>query len=119
MTIFFLVLMLGVVNGRVSCNASASERIIGPGDLRVANARLEKAVRSIFEHDAALRTADLGIRADVTNNEVTLSGAVDSEAVRSRAVELAKRAQVGVVVNDQLKIMPRDWRRRAPEKPGL
>ena len=42
--------------------------------------------------------ADLSVRADVTKNEVTLSGTVESEAVRSKAVELAKIAHVGVVV---------------------
>jgi osmotically-inducible protein OsmY len=47
-----------------------------------------------------VRKAELRVRADITKNEVTLSGTVESEAVRSRAVELA--AHVGVVVNDRM-----------------
>ncbi len=105
--------MFAAVNGMVMSTASASEKIIGPGDSRAANLKLEKAVRSMFARDQELRTAELGIRADVTKNEVTLLGAVDSEAARSRAVELAKTAHVGVVVNDQLKIMPRGSARHA------
>src|SRR5262249_47674054 len=97
----------------VTCAASASEKIIGPGDSHTANLKLEKAVRATFARDEELRTAELGIRADVTKNEVTLSGAVDSEAARSRAVELAKTPHVGVVVNDRLKIMPHGSAQRA------
>jgi osmotically-inducible protein OsmY len=46
------------------------------------------------------------VQADITKNEVTLSGTVESEAVRSRAVELAKTAHAGVVVNDRIIIKP-------------
>jgi hypothetical protein len=60
---------------------------------------LEKAIKTMFERDEQLRKADLSVRADITKNELTLSGTVESEAVRSRAVELAKTAHVGVVVN--------------------
>jgi osmotically-inducible protein OsmY len=64
----------------------------------------------MFAGDEQVRTADLSVRADVTKNEVTLSGTVDSEAVRSRAVELAKTAHVGVVVNDKMTVKPRGSR---------
>jgi len=39
-----------------------------------ANAKLEKAVKSMFATDEQVRRADLSVRADVTKNEVTLSG---------------------------------------------
>ena len=55
----------------------------------------EKAVKSILSKDKELRNTSLTIDIDVTKNEVTLSGTVDSEAVRRKAVELAKTAQVG------------------------
>ena len=72
-----------------------------------ANAKLEKAVKSMFAQDEQVGRADLTVRADVTKNEVTLSGMVESEAVRSRAIELAKTAHAGVVVNDKMTVMPR------------
>ena len=61
----------------------------------------------MFASDEQVRTGNLSVRADVTKNEVTLSGVVESEAVRARAVELAKTAHVGVVVNDKMTVKPR------------
>lgn len=79
----------------------------GAGSPMKANNKLEEAVRARLDTDEQLRTANLSISADVTKNEVTLSGTVDSEATRSKAVELAKSAQVGVIVNDKIKVKPR------------
>jgi osmotically-inducible protein OsmY len=72
-----------------------------PGE---ANTKLEQAVRSMLSKDKELRTANLKIAADVTKNEVTLSGTVDSEAMRDKAMELAKTSQVGVVVNNKISV---------------
>ena len=74
------------------------------GSPTAANAKLEKAVYSMLRRDNGLRTANLKVDADVTKNEVTLSGTVDSDAMRDKAVELAKTAQVGVVVNNRIKV---------------
>jgi osmotically-inducible protein OsmY len=76
----------------------------GTGSPTAANAKLEETVYSMLRRDNGLRTANLKVDADVTKNEVTLSGIVDSEAMRDKAVELAKTAQVGVVVNNRIKV---------------
>jgi osmotically-inducible protein OsmY len=60
----------------------------------------------MFAQDERVRNAGLRVQADVTKNEVTLSGTVESEAVRSRAVQLAKTAHAGVVVNDRIILKP-------------
>lgn len=86
----------------------AASSPIGPGSPSAANDKLEKAVKSMFAQDQQLRNADLSVRADITKNEVTLSGTVESEAARSRAVELAKTAHIGVIVHDKLVIRPRE-----------
>jgi hypothetical protein len=78
----------------------------GAGSPMTANAKLEKAVKTMFDADAQLRTANLSVSADVTKNEVTLSGTVDSEALRAKAVELAKSAHVGVIVNNKINVRP-------------
>jgi hypothetical protein len=44
-----------------------------------------EAVKSVLASDEQVRRADLSGRADVTKNEVPLSGIVESEAVRERA----------------------------------
>jgi osmotically-inducible protein OsmY len=76
----------------------------GTGSPTAANAKLEEAVYSMLRRDNVLRTANLKVDADVTKNEVTLSSTVDSDAMREKAVELAKTAQVGVVVNNRIKV---------------
>jgi osmotically-inducible protein OsmY len=103
--IFFIVLALGRISILFSYRAfrsfletQAASPPIGAASPDEANAKLEKAIKTMFERDEQVRKADLSVRADVTKNEVTLSGTVESEAVRSKAVELSKIAHVGVVV---------------------
>jgi len=84
--------------------AVAFSSAMGVGNPSAANAKLEQAVKSALAADESLRQAELQVQADVTKNQVTLSGAVESEAARERAVELAKTAQVGVKVLDNITI---------------
>jgi osmotically-inducible protein OsmY len=78
----------------------------GAGSPASANTKLERAVKARFDTDERLKAANISINADVTKNEVTLSGTVDSEAIRSKAVELAKSAHAGVIVNDKINVKP-------------
>jgi osmotically-inducible protein OsmY len=71
-----------------------------------SNADLETAVKAKFKTDEQLRSADLGVSADAANNEITLSGSVESEALRSKAVDLARSVHSGVIVNDQIDVKP-------------
>jgi len=90
----------------ISRDVQAASPPIGAGSPSAANEKLEKAVRAMFAEDEQLRKAELNVRADITKNEVTLSGTVESGAIRSRAVELAKTAHAGVVVNDKMTVKP-------------
>jgi osmotically-inducible protein OsmY len=106
---FALVLALGGVSALLASGFHPEAQAaspIGPGSPNAANSKLEEAVRTMFDRDEQVRRAKLSVRADVTKNEVTLSGTVESETVRSRAVELAKTAHVGVVVNDRITVKP-------------
>jgi BON domain len=112
--IYFLFLAFGAVSALMAYRtfrslpeALAASLPTGAGSPSAANAKLEKAVKSMFADDEQVQKADLSVRADVTKNEVTLSGTVESEAVRARVVELAKTAQVGVVVKDEMIVTPR------------
>lgn len=71
-----------------------------------SHADLENAVKAKFKADEQLRSADLGVRANSANNEITLSGSVESEILRSKAVELARSVDSGVTVNDQIEVKP-------------
>jgi osmotically-inducible protein OsmY len=83
------------------------KRPVGVGDTRAANAKLEQAVKENLDAHAELKDAGLSVKADVTKNEVMLSGAVASDAFRKQAVEAAKAAQVGIVVNDRIRVQGR------------
>ena len=95
----------------VACNRSGDSDNKAPtlsettGTVR-SNADLESAVNAKFKADEQLRSADLGVSANSTNNEITLSGSVESEALRSKAVDLAKSVDSGLTVNDQIEVKP-------------
>jgi osmotically-inducible protein OsmY len=87
--------------------AQETKKPLGIGSAKKANAELEEAVRAKLEGDARLKGIPIKVNADVTRNQVTLSGTVPSQALRDRAVQLAKSAQAGVIVNDQLRLEPK------------
>jgi hypothetical protein len=95
----------------VSCNRSGDSdskapALSGTTTMVRSNADLENAVKAKFKTDEQLRSADLGVSADSTHNEITLSGSVESEAMRSKAVDLAKSVDSGLTVNDQIEVKP-------------
>jgi osmotically-inducible protein OsmY len=67
---------------------------------------LKKAVRAKIENDEQLKVANLSVNADAERNEITLSGTVRSHAAREKAIELAKSAKPGVLVNDKIDVKP-------------
>jgi osmotically-inducible protein OsmY len=67
---------------------------------------LENAVRTKLENDPQLKSADVSVNADAVRNEVTLSGTVRTRAARKKAIELAKSAKPGVLVNDKINVKP-------------
>jgi osmotically-inducible protein OsmY len=77
-----------------------------PSTSKLSDSDLEKAVRAKLENDAQLREADLSVKADAARNEVILSGTVRTHAAREKAIELAKSAKPGVLVNDKMDVKP-------------
>jgi osmotically-inducible protein OsmY len=71
-----------------------------------SKADLENAVKAKFKTDEQLRSADLAVSADSTNHEITLSGSVESEALRSKAVDLTRSVDSGLTINDQIEVKP-------------
>jgi osmotically-inducible protein OsmY len=94
----------------VACGSSdegsfqSKDRPVGVGNTVAANAQLEESVREKLAAHRELSDANLRVVADVTRNEVTLSGTVSSEALREQAIELAKSAQVGVIVRENIAV---------------
>ena len=93
--------------------AEETKTPVGAGSIRAANHELEQAIRAKLDSNGELRAARLMVTADVTRNQVTLSGSVGSSALRQKAIELARGAQVGVSVNDRIEVR-RNGTRSAP-----
>lgn len=94
--------------------AQENKTPIGVGSIKTANQQLEEAVRIKLRSDEELREARLMVSADVTRNQVTLSGSVASSTLREKAIELARGAQVGVIVNDRIEVRPNSTRTPTP-----
>ena len=77
-----------------------------PSTSKLRDSDLEKAVRAKLENDAQLKEANLSVIAIAERNEVTLSGTVRTHAAREKAIELAKSAKPGVLVNDKIDVKP-------------
>lgn len=77
-----------------------------PSASKMSDSDLEKAVRAKLESDAQLKDAKLDVDANADKNEVTISGTVRSQDMRTKAVELAKSAQSGITVNDKIDVKP-------------
>jgi len=78
----------------------------------LSNSDLENRIKAKLDTDEQVRAANLSIIADARKQEATLSGTVESEALRSKAVELAKRAHSGLTVNDMIDVKPREIARK-------
>ena len=114
------ILACGRSNEPQKPQADAASVALGAGSPLSANVKLEKVVKAKFDSDEQLKSANLSVVADVTKNEVTLSGTVDSEAMRAKAVELAKTALVGVIVTNKISVKQRQSNRAPlPEKTFL
>jgi len=102
----FLFAIAAVACDTTGDSASAPPAPSGTTPAVRSKADLESAVIAKFKTDEQLRSADLGVSADSTNHEITLSGSVESEALRSKAVELTRSVDSGLIVNDQIEVKP-------------
>jgi hyperosmotically inducible protein len=53
----------------------------------------------------------VSVDADVNRNHATLSGTVESQALRDRAVDLARSAQPGITLENKIDVKPRELSR--------
>jgi osmotically-inducible protein OsmY len=112
-----ILMLLVVIAASLTLNACAT----GPGDTTdtktaetkpaMTDTDLKNSIRAKLEADAQLKAANLDVDANATRNEVTLSGTVESQALRTRAVELAKSAHPGLIITDKVDVKPRELSR--------
>jgi osmotically-inducible protein OsmY len=94
-------------SGEDQALAQAVKKPRGIGSPAKANAELEEAVRAKLDADPELKGVQLLVTADVTRNQVTLSGNVPSALLGAKAVELAKSAQAGIAVSNKISVKPK------------
>jgi osmotically-inducible protein OsmY len=93
-------------SGRQPGTRTAPSPSTAPSTARLSDSELQKAVRAKLETDAQIKEADISVIAIGERNEITLSGTVRTHAAREKAIELAKSAKPGVLVNDKIDVKP-------------
>src|SRR5205085_6862043 len=106
--ISLLILIIGA--GFTACAKRGTEETTtaSPTPAKMTDSQLEDSIKAKLNTDAQLKAADLSVSANVDRNDATLSGTVESEALRTRAVELAKSAHSGLMVTDKIDVKPRE-----------
>jgi osmotically-inducible protein OsmY len=78
---------------------------------KMTDSELENKIKANFNTDANLKAADLGVSANADKNEATISGTVATQALRTKAVTLAKEASPGLILTDKVDVKPRELTR--------
>lgn len=107
--------LLGVSLSLNGCTTTDSrEAATGPTPkAQMTNSELEERIKAKFKTDAQLDAANLSVDASVDRNEITLSGTVGSESLRTKAIELAKSAHAGLIVTTKIDVKPGEISRTA------
>ena len=72
----------------------------------ISNSALEEKIKTNLNSDDQLKLSNLSVTANSYRNEATLTGTVQSEAAKTKAVESAKSAQAGLTVTSKIEVDP-------------
>jgi osmotically-inducible protein OsmY len=75
-----------------------------------SNSDLEQAIKAKMAAEPELARA-ISVRANADKKEVTLSGTVPSESLRTEAIRLAKSSGEGLILTDTIDVRPRELAR--------
>jgi hyperosmotically inducible periplasmic protein len=81
-------------------------------EAKMSNDELERLVAAKINGEPQLTAYDLKVSGDVDKNEVTISGAVPSEGLRTLAVDLANTGRVGLNVTSKIDVKPGEVERK-------
>ena len=76
----------------------------GTNSAASSNSEMEQSIKAQFSADPQLQ--GIGVDAKADKNEVTLSGTVPTEDLRTKAVDLAKNGRPNLVVTDKIDVKP-------------
>jgi hyperosmotically inducible protein len=112
--LFASFLFIALAVGMTACesdNTGGSRATTSPSPA-MSDSDLKNAIKTRLDSDPQLKADDLGVSADADKNTATLSGTVESEALRTKAVEMARAAHSGLVVTDKIDVKPREIERK-------
>ncbi len=90
------------------CGQSDTTNTTSPDALPLTDSDLASNITSKINSDEQLRQADLDVSANASENRATLSGTVPSEALRTRAIDLAHSAKSGLTLDVKIDVKPPD-----------
>src|SRR5262249_25690351 len=100
----FVVMALGLV--LTACGPAEPIDSTSKPTKKMADLELETKIKATLNSDAQLKAANLSVSADADKNEATISGTVGTQALRLKAVNLAKEASSGLVITDKMDVKP-------------
>jgi hyperosmotically inducible protein len=100
-----LAIGLLVVQG---CGQNDSATTTSPEAMPLTDSDLASNIKAKINSDEALRTANLDVDANASENRATLSGTVSTETLRTRAIELAHSAKDGLTLDTKIDVKPPD-----------
>jgi osmotically-inducible protein OsmY len=87
-------------------NTPTAERRGSETQTKMSDSDLEKTIKARLESDNDIKQAKLSVNANTSENKATIKGQVSSQDLRAKAIELAKSAQPGVTINDEIEVRP-------------
>jgi osmotically-inducible protein OsmY len=110
--------LLGVSLSLNGCAAADSRQATTDptSKAQMTNSELEEEINARFKTDSRLDAANLSVDANMNRNEITLSGTVGSESLRTKALELAKSEHADLTVTAKIDVKPGEISRTAYTK---
>jgi hyperosmotically inducible protein len=108
---FFLAIVLTCLAFQLGCTKGTESRTQAAREPRMTDSDLKNKIEMQLKTDPQLRDANVSVSADADRNAATLSGTVPTEAMRMRAVELARAAHPGLTIEDKIDVKPRELSR--------
>src|SRR5262245_46077974 len=100
----FIVLAFGLI--LTACAPTELSESTSKPKTKMTDSEFENKIKAKFDSDAQLKAADLSVNADADKNEATISGTVGTQALRTKAVSLAKESSPGLILTDKIVAQP-------------
>lgn len=104
--LFCLFLQVGCTNREPSTEAARE-----PAKAAMTDSQLKSHIEDKINSDADLKAANLSVSADADQNMATLSGIVENEPLRNKAIEMARAAHPGLNIVNRIEVKPRELTR--------